>query len=88
MNRKTLSVSRGAFEVSLWMLTLLQDDVFLVTYPESGTTLLQMMLYQMTSDGTGRSLDAMPSPRIFKTHLASPSLELSSLSKGSDARSL
>jgi hypothetical protein len=27
------------------------DDVFLATYPKSGTTLMQMMLYQMTTDG-------------------------------------
>jgi hypothetical protein len=27
------------------------EDIFLVTYPKSGTTLMQMMLYQMTSDG-------------------------------------
>jgi len=28
------------------------DDIFIVTYPKSGTTLIQMMLYQMTSDGS------------------------------------
>jgi aryl sulfotransferase len=27
------------------------DDVFIDTFPKSGTTLLQMMLYQMTTDG-------------------------------------
>jgi len=27
------------------------DDVFIVTYPRSGTTLMQMMLYQLTTDG-------------------------------------
>lgn len=66
------------------------DDVFLVTYPKSGTTLMQMMLYQMTTDGemnfrhinsvspwfeqelhrgTGKVLEAVPSPRFFKSHL-------------------
>lgn len=28
------------------------DDVFVVTFPKSGTTLLQMMLYQLTTDGS------------------------------------
>jgi hypothetical protein len=27
------------------------DDLFIASYPKSGTTLLQMMLYQMTTDG-------------------------------------
>jgi Sulfotransferase domain len=27
------------------------DDIFVVSFPKSGTTLLQMMLYQMTTDG-------------------------------------
>lgn len=27
------------------------DDVFIASYPKSGTTLMQMMLYQMTTDG-------------------------------------
>lgn len=64
------------------------DDVFIVTYPRSGTTWLQMIMYQLTTDGNmdidhiadvcpwfervalnKRNLDALPSPRIFKTHL-------------------
>jgi len=27
------------------------DDIFIATFPKSGTTLMQMMLYQLTSDG-------------------------------------
>jgi hypothetical protein len=64
------------------------DDIFIATYPRSGTTWMQMILYQMTSNGemefqhisevcpwfersivTGRDLEALPSPRVFKTHL-------------------
>ncbi|MFO7586809.1 MAG: sulfotransferase domain-containing protein [Gemmatimonadota bacterium] len=65
------------------------DDIFVVTYPRSGTTWLQMLLYQLTTDGdldfphisdpvpwferlsvSGRDIEAMPSPRVFKSHLA------------------
>jgi hypothetical protein len=66
------------------------DDIFISAYPRSGTTMSQMMLYQLTTDGamtfshisevcpwferalgvTRRDLDAMPSPRVFKTHLS------------------
>jgi len=28
------------------------DDIFIVTYPKSGTTLMQMMLYQLLTDGS------------------------------------
>ncbi len=66
------------------------DDIYIATYPKSGTTLLQMMLYQIRSGGgmdfshinevcpwieldlfQGRAarLEALPSPRCFKTHL-------------------
>ena len=64
------------------------DDTFIATYPRSGTTILQMILYQLTTSGemdfqhisevvpfldrvvaSGRDLEALPSPRIFKTHL-------------------
>jgi hypothetical protein len=66
------------------------DDIFVVSYPKSGTTLLQMMLYQLSTDGNldfphlaGVSpwfedllrygfedfVEALPSPRIFKSHL-------------------
>jgi len=63
------------------------SDVFIVTYPRSGTVLMQMLLYQMTTDGNmefshiteacpyleraftnRRDLEALPPPRIFKTH--------------------
>lgn len=61
------------------------DDIFVVSYPKSGTTWLQMILYQLTTDGamtmrhiddisphyedTKVNLEGLKSPRIIKTHL-------------------
>ena len=65
------------------------DDVYIVSYPKSGTTLLQMMLYQLTTgggidfphveavspwyeravvNGQLHHLEALPSPRLLKSH--------------------
>lgn len=68
------------------------DDVFISSYPRSGTTLLQYMVHLLVHDGdsgfdhisdvapwferdlslgrkTAEDLHAMPSPRVFKSHL-------------------
>jgi peroxiredoxin len=64
------------------------DDIFIATYPRSGTTWMQMILYQLTTEGKmnfphitsvcpwferslkdGTAYDALPGPRVFKSHL-------------------
>lgn len=68
------------------------DDVFIVTYPRSGTTWMQFLLHLLKTGGrddfehisdvapwferslalgtrTAADFDAMPSPRLFKSHL-------------------
>jgi hypothetical protein len=66
------------------------DDLYIAAYPKSGTTLLQMMVHQIRTDGrmdfphinavcpwielefhrnNAAGLEALESPRCFKTHL-------------------
>src|SRR5580765_773489 len=61
------------------------SDIFVVAYPKSGTTWVQMILYQLTTEGTmsmrhidevsphyeesNINLENLKSPRIIKTHI-------------------
>jgi hypothetical protein len=50
-------LNAAAGRIDLFRLTRLEfvprpDDVFIVTHPRSGTTWMQMMLYQLTTDGS------------------------------------
>jgi hypothetical protein len=71
-----------------------RDDIFVASFPKSGTTLVQALLYQMLTDGStnfrhissfspaldqaniiarigrGDTIDSLPQPHVFKTHLS------------------
>ncbi|MEW6364710.1 MAG: sulfotransferase domain-containing protein [Acidobacteriota bacterium] len=94
MLKRSARVLTGmALGLDLYRLTNLDffprpEDIFIVAYPRSGTTWMQMILYQLTTNGemnfshisevspwferssfNGRDLEALPSPRILKSHL-------------------
>ena len=54
-NRLSIRFGKAAFELKTIKYHLefgeRDDDIYVVTYPKSGTTLMQMMLYQLTTDG-------------------------------------
>lgn len=53
--RTSLTVQGAIQQLNLFKLRNFQslsDDIFIVTYPRSGTTLMQMMLYQLTTNGS------------------------------------
>jgi len=85
--QRLLSFTRGRLE-----LVIRPDDIFISSYPRSGTTWMQQIMYQLTTEGemgfdhicqvapwferslavgalTAAELNALPSPRIFKSHL-------------------
>jgi hypothetical protein len=52
--RRSIWIQQLIQEINLFRLRSFQalpDDIYIVTYPRSGTTLAQMMLYQILSDG-------------------------------------
>lgn len=47
-----LSYEMRVVSYILWKFKKRNDDIFLASYPKAGNTILQMMLYQMTTDGS------------------------------------
>jgi hypothetical protein len=85
--RRVMGFLRGRLEFAVR-----PDDIFISSYPRSGTTWLQLILHLLTTDGgtefdhisqvtpwvdrslavgalTAADLEALPSPRVFKSHL-------------------